>query len=343
MSKLSKHEQYLFSLTDSVATTVTAQRNAIARAGLVNKSKNDLRKETLAKFKIFKNKPLNKNIPLYVLRKRFNESSFYKLENAGKKVTCNEIRSIAFQSANWGKLRKRNYGESSLYAGIRTETNGKSGWKCVSYHYADYVLIKSSDNKKIFIQFNGTSVEKTLFNNKFILNGKVYTLDKNKQLFINTARIQCKILKKAGFQAKVVRQTEDLVAFGSDKSSKTGQLYCIVKWNNVSWYHCDNKHFISVRELKAKFDKFIKVENEKQLNNKCMLLIKNQPEKIWVSKEDSLQAGNCLPGTELFEKIVNRELKTNFVIGAVRADILLSIRNDGFVLKAVQYAARRIA
>lgn len=343
MSKLSKQEQYLFSLTDSVATTVTAQRNAITRSGLTNKSKTDLRKETFAKFKIFKNKLANKNIPLYVLKKRFNKSSLYKLENAGKIVTCNKIRSLAFQNTDWGKLRKKNSGESSLYAGIRTETNGKSGWNCVSDHYADYVLIKSPDNKKIFIQFNGTSVEKTLFNNKFILNGKVYSLEKNIPLFINTARIQCKILKKAGFQAKVVRQTEDLVAFGSDKSSKTGQLYCIVEWNNMSWYHCDNKNFISVREIKARFDRFTKVENEKQLNNKCMLLIKSQPEKIWVSKEDSLQSGNCLPGTELFEKIVNRKLQTDFTLGAVRADVLLSIRNDDFVLKAVQYAARRIA
>lgn len=343
MSKLSKHEQYLFSLTNSVATTVPAQRNAITRAGLANKSKNDLRKETLAKFKIYKNEPRNKNIPLYVLKRRFNESSLYKLENSGKKVVCYGIRSLAFQNADWGRLRKKNSGDSSLYAGIRTETNGKSGWDCVSDHYADYVLIKSPDNKKIFIQFKGTSIEKALCNNRFVLNGQVYNLVSKKQTSFNTARIQCKILKKAGFQAKVVRQTEDLVAFGSDKSSKTGQLYCIVKWNNTHWYHCENQHLISVCDLKAKFDKFTKVENEKQLNEKCMLLIKNQPEKIWVSKEDSLQAGNCLPGTELFEKIVNRKLQTDFIIGAVRADVLLSIRSDNFVLKAVQYAARRVA
>lgn len=59
---------------------------------------------------------------------------------------------------------------------------------------------------------------------------------------------------------------------------------------------------------------------------------------VWVSIEDSLKAGNCLPGTEAAARVVREKLGN---ISAVRADVLLSIRDDYHTRKAVQAAQNR--
>ena len=60
--------------------------------------------------------------------------------------------------------------------------------------------------------------------------------------------------------------------------------------------------------------------------------------RIWVSLQDSLEAGNCMASS----KQVEEQLKHRFGnIGGVRADILLKFRDDIFTRKAVAVAARR--
>lgn len=61
--------------------------------------------------------------------------------------------------------------------------------------------------------------------------------------------------------------------------------------------------------------------------------------RVWVSAEDSLAAGNCPAGTEQVARLVRAGLGH---VGAVRADVLLSIRDDYFSRRAVAVAGKRI-
>lgn len=60
--------------------------------------------------------------------------------------------------------------------------------------------------------------------------------------------------------------------------------------------------------------------------------------RIWVAVSDSLAAGNCPAGTEAVERAVRAAIGP---VGAVRADVLLSIRDDYFSRRAVAVAEKR--
>lgn len=59
---------------------------------------------------------------------------------------------------------------------------------------------------------------------------------------------------------------------------------------------------------------------------------------VWVCVDDSIKSGNCIPGTESMASIIRSKLGN---VEAVRADILLSIRDDYYTRKAVNQAKSR--
>jgi hypothetical protein len=61
---------------------------------------------------------------------------------------------------------------------------------------------------------------------------------------------------------------------------------------------------------------------------------------IWVSYEDSIRGGNCPSGTKAFAHTVARAIGAAGDF-AVRADVLLRIRNDGYTRRAVRAAEMR--
>lgn len=61
--------------------------------------------------------------------------------------------------------------------------------------------------------------------------------------------------------------------------------------------------------------------------------------RIYVGIEDSVRAGNCRIGTEQFASAVREKIGGE--IGAVRADVLLSIRRDSYTERAVRQALTR--
>jgi hypothetical protein len=63
--------------------------------------------------------------------------------------------------------------------------------------------------------------------------------------------------------------------------------------------------------------------------------------KVFVTKQDSIKSGNCPAGTENFYKNLDL-VKKGFRIRAIRADVLLNIRNDAYTQRAVNEAAKRI-
>lgn len=61
---------------------------------------------------------------------------------------------------------------------------------------------------------------------------------------------------------------------------------------------------------------------------------------IWVGFDDSIQAGNCKTATENFNRQVN-EILGGGKVGGLRADYLISIRDDVYVRRAIAAASRR--
>jgi len=66
-----------------------------------------------------------------------------------------------------------------------------------------------------------------------------------------------------------------------------------------------------------------------------------QYKNVWVTREDSIAAGNCDAGTRQATSELRRKLGGE--IAAVRADYLLSYRDDAYTRRAVERAANRAA
>lgn len=65
--------------------------------------------------------------------------------------------------------------------------------------------------------------------------------------------------------------------------------------------------------------------------------IRRDYRSVFVSVEDSLASGNCDAGTKNIKRIIDRMMGGD--VGAVRADVLLSVIDDRYSRRAVQYAA----
>jgi hypothetical protein len=64
----------------------------------------------------------------------------------------------------------------------------------------------------------------------------------------------------------------------------------------------------------------------------------------FVGVDDSVAAGNCRQGTSVFRERIERHLHLQSgCIGAVRASVILSLRDDAYTRRACRQAARRLA
>jgi len=63
---------------------------------------------------------------------------------------------------------------------------------------------------------------------------------------------------------------------------------------------------------------------------------------VWVTPEDSIRAGNCAAETRAIQRRLERALGAG-PLGAVRADLLLEIRDDMYARRAMVAAAQRAA
>jgi len=66
--------------------------------------------------------------------------------------------------------------------------------------------------------------------------------------------------------------------------------------------------------------------------------LSNHANQVFVSVEDSLKSGNCKPETDSFADKIRKEFGN---IGAIRADILLEIRNDSYTRRACEVACKK--
>lgn len=66
-------------------------------------------------------------------------------------------------------------------------------------------------------------------------------------------------------------------------------------------------------------------------------------QRIWVTREDSLAAGNCQSATEQFIRTTAEQYSFASCDYALRADFLLSLRDDSFVRRAIEHAMQSAA
>jgi hypothetical protein len=90
---------------------------------------------------------------------------------------------------------------------------------------------------------------------------------------------------------------------------------------------------------KKKAEARLKKQAKEKLEIEATLKNPNRLAKYWVSREDSLSAGNCGAGTDRFIATINRVLGDG--IGAIRADVLLGNWRSIAVEKAVRVAIAR--
>jgi hypothetical protein len=117
--------------------------------------------------------------------------------------------------------------------------------------------------------------------------------------------------------------------------------YCIIDKDGEE-YHFDIVQYITdttsfttpkiwlqnVLSLMEKRKKFLSSKEEKDYAN-----------KVFVSIEDSLKSGNCVPGTMGMVRLIKIDPNK---IGGIRGDQLLSARNDKYTRRAVREAICRV-
>jgi hypothetical protein len=348
-SKLTKLEKFQFSLTQSVAETVPAQRAAIAREGLKGATPASVRKARREAFDAWL--PTQKDLvglPVWIAAARWQASGddwlhvYPEPAKAGFVADYrSELGAIAHDSIDWGRNRKHSRGDSTAFAPrVREESNGKSGWDRVVFRYADYLAVINPQRTKIAVQVRGEDkIQICAYRNRrFFFEGQLIAPPRRvSESYKLTIRDTMRRMRNAGFEAKLVRQTADMVSSGSGESLRRGDLYCVVADGLGGWYHCQLSDSPE-RVRRALADRRINSRNAE-----LDALIKSQPARIWVSVEDSLAAGNCKAGTQNFVSTVLEKLQPAGEIGAVRADVLLSIRNDDFTRRAARVAALRLA
>lgn len=345
MKALSKHEKFLFSLTKSSAATVAAQRAAIARHGLVGKSRADIVRIQRDNWKLVREK--NPDVPSFVLAARHAYSEWRNQPppgvKPGRKVDNNKLAGMAYEAVDWGRLRKRGTGKSSVWgAHMREESNGKSGWDRVVWRYADYGLVLSPDGKKIAVQVkSGAKWQvRPVWRKRFQFAGQLVNMN---DPFDNRYRIRlrdCKrLLVAAGFDAYLARQSAEQISAGSGERGRDSdhKRVLVVNLGKYGYYHAVARADVvaCVRSaLAARKDSFRKEQIERFLSSGGV---------VFVAIDDSLAAGNCRPGSDAFAEVVRKHLgvESADAIGAVRSDVLLQLRDDQFVRRAIYSAAVR--
>lgn len=348
-NKLSAHEKKLLAMTSSCSTLLSSQRSAIRRAGLSGATAKQVwatQRETWRRYKALE----TKGVPSWVTAARFLSHKTWQHMRcpaaAGKVVDSKQLMRLAYDLCLWGHARKRSCGYGNLWhAGIHESDNGKGGWDRVVWRHANYICVLSPDRKKLYYKLPHEDPKiATVFRGYFLCNGKRCFAGQEKHPSpgrLDSFRITCERLRRSGLPAKIVRQTPDMISEGSGEGLREGgKIMCVVDAGDGSFYHAyvgqsadsvrraiGDRIDVNVRRAKRM------IEEKEELE-----LMK----RVWVTEEDSLKAGNCFAGTRLFMVSIRKALGVTCEIGAVRADWLLSQRNDQYTKAACFKAKERM-
>lgn len=349
MKALTKQEKYLFGLTQSAATTVAAQRTAIAREGLCGLTSKDIERVRRDEWRKFRE--CHTGVPIWVLALRQSlrnnwQAKLPKGVKVGVKHDCRDIRAAVFDSVDWGRLRKHSYGVSSAWgAGVRETTNGKTGWDKVVWRYADYGCVLSPDGKKVAYSIRPRTydggkytehwVVSACFRGRFFMDGRVVGLDKPEPAPYRIRLRDClRLLTNAGFTAYLTRQTKQQVAAGSGERGRTGELVLVVDFGKLGFYHAWRSERV-VEDVREALRHREQVRDQAELE---AVVARGEAAGVYVCASDSYRAGNCRPGTASFAQTHNLDLGRHYTAGEL---LTISNGNGRFVRAAVIAALRR--
>lgn len=252
-------------------------------------------------------------------------------------VRCQQIADLAFDNADWGRLRKRYSGDPSSTAGIRTQTKGY-GWYTVTWHYADYVCRLSPTGKYVYIDYGKGGQTRRVWRGKFLLaDGTRCELARAPREPVKPSlRHIARLYRQHGLNARLVRQTVNQIGAGSGEHDPNGNVMIIVVDDKCGgWYHVD--HYMPIDRLRTMLERRRKTARAAEIDR----YLDENGDKVWVSINDSLGAGNCSPGTNQFLNRLTELLQPVGTLGAVRADVILSLRDDIYTRRACQVAVLR--
>lgn len=350
MKPLSKHERYLFSLTDSVATSVKAQRAAIARAGLTGKTRSEIHKIRLKNWRELRaNKP---DVPVFVLAAQQAYRSWDRqapsLSMQGVVCDCRGLSILAHDSIDWGRIRKRSRGDATARGfHVREEDNGKTGWNRVVDRYVDYGCVKSPDDKKIAIQVDNTGWHiKPMFRRKFFFRDVLYQLDgsvlPSKMSPRQNLRAIARTLQRHGWDAYLTYQSDEEVSAGSGERHRKGKNFvCVVNMGQYGYYHHSLTHAVSCRNALTAINEALKQRRDTKRKQEFDAAIAAGKE-VFVGIDDSVKGGNCAPGTASFAEQLCKSLGLDPAgTGGVLSSVLLAFRDDVYTRRAVYAAMMR--
>lgn len=340
MRPLSAHEKYLFSLTPSNAQTPAAQRTAIAREGLAGKTKSDILAERLKQWREFRAKPENadlKRTPAWLVAARFEAFPGWKnvaTIKAGKPLNVESIAAIAHNAIDWGRLRKHSRGSGDAFQPrVTEEDNGKTGWHRVVRRFACYLCVISPDRKSIAIQAKtGDKIAIHKIRNGCFLHDRQRhwinarrTTDWN--LTEETAKIMARALRRR-LPAGLDCTNDGRKVYVTEKS--TGELYHFDCWSHAP---------LSV--VREAFEKRAILRRQEARNAEIDRLLADRAAFVWVEYSDSILSGNCESESRRFRESLQKQLSAEGELGAVRADIILAMRDDNYTRRACRVAALR--
>jgi hypothetical protein len=321
-------------------------RRQIRAYGLEGKSRADVHKMRLSAWKVFRGLPENKGLPSWLVAARAVATGQWKLAKppvaAGIAIcydaaTRAELGRMAVESVDWGRLRKYGAGVATASAPRTQEwTNGKSGWKSVIKRRRDYLFVVSPDGRQVAVQVRESDPVKicSALNGYFLFEGRRlrcplgYPVTKE----VIPVRAWARYYRERGLPARVVRQTNDQVTAGSGEHNPVGEHLCIVipVADTGTYYHpmlqtrwCEN-----ATAVKSSMETLIRRLITRELSGRSKSLLYRYADRIFVSFEDSLAAGNCSPGTERFANMVKAYLKTEWPVGAITASLVLRLLPD---------------
>jgi len=344
---LTRHERYLFALTQSTATTPAAQRAAISREGLTGKTRAEIHKIRQANWK--QARAANPDVPTFVLAARLAYGTWDRQPPSptmeGIACDCRELAILAHDNTDWGRSRKHSRGESTPNGyGIREEDNGKVGWDRVVNRYADYGCVKSPDGKRIAIQVDRSPWRvKAMFRRRFFFRGVAYRLPTiNPQPGLSpkeNLRAICRLLQRHGWDAYLTYQSEEEISQGSgEKHRKGAKLVCVVSLGQYGYYHFGMHKGMRSMYVLPDVENALKARRQAKRQAELDAAIAAGRE-VYVGFGDSAAAGNCEPGTNSFAAQFCAHLGLEpETIGGALSSVLLAFRDDTFTRRAV-YAA----
>lgn len=346
MKSLTKAEIYQFSLCRrKQAKTIPAQRAAIEREGLTGATPASVRKARQAAFREFRDKQADlPKLPAWAAAARFEASRNDWLHvspiPAGSARDCVGLASLAYSAVEWGRLRKHSYGHGTASAPrVRHETNGKTGWDCVTWRYADYLCVLSPDGKRVAVQVDGKPVTlHSAFRGRCLYRGIRIQLVPPTTVSVAsiTPRATARRLRLHGYDARVVRQTTASVASGIGDNCRTGgQIVVIVPDGLGGWYHASVGE--SAESVRSALAKRRTVAKQAELDSAILFA----GDRIWVTMADSIAAGNCQAGTTGFRDDLLRTIGATGEVGAATASAILATSDNAFTRRACRVAAIR--